>query len=138
MKSDARVFTPIDRENVIELMFLSVSENEKHLISPNVEWLAQAPHVEESQTYGTFHECVAVGLISIIDPRLTSPEDQKKHYQSRCFYVWRLMIDHKHRHQGHGRAAMEFVMQEARNRGMEGISLTTTIHDKKSAINYAG
>ena len=52
MTVKGRVFIPIDRDNVIELMFLSVQDDEKHLISPNAEWLAQAPHVEESQTYG--------------------------------------------------------------------------------------
>ena len=136
MTSDARVFTQVDRNNVIELMFLSVRDDEKHLISPNTEWLAQAPHFEESQTYGIFHRGTAVGLISIINPLLASADDQRTYYQSNCLYVWRLMIDHGHRHQGHGRAAIAFVLEQAQNRGMEGVSLTTMDKEPGNALPF--
>ncbi|MGI9244637.1 MAG: GNAT family N-acetyltransferase, partial [Verrucomicrobiales bacterium] len=125
MTAAEQIFTLVDRENVVELMYLSVRDDEKHLISPTARWLAQAPHVEESQTYGIFYEGTAVGLISIIDPLLASAEDQQTHYQSNCLYIWRLMIDRAYRGQGHGRAAIRFALQLARDRGNEGISLTT-------------
>ncbi len=125
MTVDERIFTLISRENVIDLMDLSVRDDERHLIAPTAKWLAQAPHVEESQTYGIFYENKPVGLISIIDPLLAPSEDQQTYYQANCLHVWRLMIDSAYRGQGHGRAAIRFALQEAKNRGNEGISLTT-------------
>ena len=136
MRSNAHIFSQISRENVVELMRLSVRDDEKHLISPNPEWLAQAPHVAESQTYGIYHGGTAVGLISIIDPLLASAEDQRTHYQPNCLYVWRLMIDHAHRRQGHGRAAIEFALEQARNRGMNGVSLTTKDKETGNALPF--
>jgi len=113
-------------ETVGALAALGVREDERELIAPNPEWIADAAFVDDAVSYGVFSAGEAVGLLSLIDPRLIADEDDgRDRFQSDCLYLWRLMVDRRHRGRGYGRAAIEFAARYAALTGLAGVSLTT-------------
>lgn len=122
-------------ETVDDLTELSIRADEKHLIASNAEWIAQAAFVGGSLSFGIYNKDTAVGLISLIDPRVIEPE-KRDPCQPVCLYVWRLMIDHKHRGQGFGEAAIKFAQGYARLIGLNGRSLTTMDKAQGNALAF--
>ncbi|MHA6326800.1 GNAT family N-acetyltransferase [Roseivivax sp. CAU 1753] len=106
------------------LLDLRVRDGEETLIAPVADWLAQAAHKDYAVSFGLYHGGIAVGLVSVIDPRLI-PEDHREDFQPGCLYVWRLMIDRTQRGKSFGRGAVALATQYARTIGLDGVSLTT-------------
>ena len=73
-----------NRDNVGGLAALRVRDDERHLIAPNDEWLAQAAHVGEAITFGLFAEKGAVGPISLIDPRPVEDDGARAEFRPDC------------------------------------------------------
>lgn len=116
-------FRQLSRYTLSPLTKLTLRADETHLIASPPDWLADAVFSPVSITYGIFAGETAVGIISLIDPRVI--EDDKEHFQEDCLYVWRVMIDQNHRAQGFGTQAITFAKDYAQLIGLKGVSLTT-------------
>ncbi len=122
-------FLPLCDTILRPLSTLSVAEDETHLIAPTDRWLREAMEARRARTFGVFADG-PVGLISLVDPRV---EDDTDHFQMDCLYIWRIMVDHRARGQGHGRAIMGFVRHYATLTGLSGVSLTTKDREPANA-----
>ncbi len=125
-----------DNNNVNELMAMRVRDGERHLIAPNAEWIAQAAHVSEAITYGVFFEDRAVGLISLVDPRLVENDEARAEFRPECLWVWRLMVDREHRGRGFGAAAIGHARRYATLSGLDAVSLTTKDTEPDNAVGF--
>ncbi|WP_425038034.1 GNAT family N-acetyltransferase [Primorskyibacter sp. S187A] len=128
----------ITGDTLDDFVGLKLRDNEAALIAPVPEWLAEAAYEPCALTFGLGQAGKAVGLISVVDPRLIA-QDEQDDFQSGCLYVWRVMVDSAARGQGIGRAALAFAEGYARLIGLKGVSLTTA--DKKpgnALIFYEG
>ncbi|MFD2205705.1 GNAT family N-acetyltransferase [Kiloniella antarctica] len=125
MQSEQLQFLMLSPEIMGSLLSLKVPDDEAHLITSNAKWIAEAAFMSESVTYGLFSGKNPAGLISFIDPRLMDQNDENKHFQGDCLYVWRLMIDQHHRRKGYGQSAIRFAQSYAQLIGQKGVSLTT-------------
>ena len=133
----ARVaFVRPNRDNVGKLAALRVRDDERHLIAPNAEWLAQAAHVGEAITFGLFAEKRAVGLISLVDPRLVEDDEARAEFRPDCLWVWRLMVDRERRGRGFGAAAIEHARRYATLSGLDAVSLTTMDAEPGNALGF--
>lgn len=128
-------FLKVTRRTVFDLSELKVKPEERHLIAPNAEWLADVAHASYAISFGIFEGEIAVGLISLIDPRLMDAEDQED-FQSDCLYVWRVMISGDQRGAGYGSAALAFAQDYARLIGLAGVSLTTKDREPANALSF--
>jgi hypothetical protein len=78
---------------------VQVAEAGMRLVAPKPLWLAEALTIPDSLTWGLFKGDGAVGVISVLDPRLQDPdEDDRRAIVSACG-GWRSIA-------GHGAAAM--------------------------------
>ena len=124
------------RDNVNGLMALRVRDDERHLIAPNPEWIAQAAHVSEAITFGVFAEKRPVGLISLIDPRLVGDDEARAEFRPDCLWVWRLMVDRERRGRGFGAAAIGHALRYATLSGLDAVSLTTMDAEPGNALGF--
>lgn len=115
------------------LLALSVRDAETHLLTPVPDWIPEALFTPVSVTFGVYADETAVGLLSLVDPRLIDDGDTE-HFQSDCLYVWRVMIDQSHRAQGYGTAALSFAKDYAQLIGLDGLSLTTKDRAEHNAM----
>jgi len=136
MQKNGITFVQLARNNVDALSMLKVRAAEKHLVTANPEWIAQAAFEQVSATFGVFENDVAVGLISLVDPRLFDDEADREDLQTDCLYVWRVMMDQHHRGKGLGTAAMNFVRDYAVLLGLQGVSLTTKDREAANALAF--
>lgn len=127
-------YIKVGQFNLDQVMALSVRDSEKHLIASNAEWLADAAHEPDALSFAIHAGPQAVGLISVIDPRVI--EDAEEDFQPQHLYVWRLMIDQAHRGYGYGAAAIAFAAELARIMGLKGVSLTTMDRAAGNALPF--
>jgi diamine N-acetyltransferase len=79
-------------------------------VAPNAVSIAQAYFAPEAWFRAIHDDDTLVGFVMLYDPTLsTAPEDSR-------FYLWRLMIDRAHQGRGHGRAAIERLVEHVRSR----------------------
>ncbi|MDJ0953745.1 MAG: GNAT family N-acetyltransferase [Acidimicrobiia bacterium] len=94
---------PIDGENVLAIIKLEVTEEQKDFVAPNSVSIAQAAHTTDRWERAIYAGETPVGYV------LLSENRAKPRY-----YLWRYMIDHNHQRRGYGRAAMELVIDYVR------------------------
>lgn len=128
-------FTELSRENVYDLMALQIREEESGVIAPNPHWLAEAQLFKEAKTFGIYEADTAVGLLTVIDPRLGAQQDPDCEIANRTLYVWRLMVDRQHRGKGVGTSAINHSIGYAHDIGLEGVMLAT---DESLGYSAAG
>lgn len=137
MTSDKKLrFLKVTLLHLDDLLELRVASAERALIAPTSDWLAEAAHLPFAFSFGIFAADHPVGLVSVIDPRLIDDDDDVSHYQPDCLYLWRLMVDHRHRGSGYGTAAVTFVGDLARCLGTSGVSLTTMDREPGNALDF--
>ena len=129
-------FARIDRDNVYDPMALQVHAHELEAIPPNPDWIAEALVHEESSTFGVFAETSAVGLVTLLDPRLVVSEEYLPHLRPDLLYLWRLMIDREHRDRGYGSATVKRAVQYAAEIGLSGVNLVTMETASHSATKF--
>jgi len=103
------------------LMNIKVAPEQEKLVAPNAEWIAEAAYVPDCKTYGVFQDNEAVGMFSLVDPRL-HPENYDE-YQPGCAFLWRIMVCGKHQHKGYGEKLIDLAFELAVEEGHRGLSL---------------
>lgn len=104
----------ITKETVIAITKLAVTKEQNAFVAPNAISLAQALFQQDEAWYRAIYagdEAVGFAMFAI--------EEGEPHA-----HLWRYMIDHRHQGSGHGRRALELLIEEMRGQGHEGVSLT--------------
>ena len=93
----------IDRYNYLPVLDLSVSPEQESLVASNQYSLAQAYAQPECVPLALYAENKPVGFAMYA-------LDEDDHQ----YWIYRLMIDQRHQHNGYGRAAMELLIDRIR------------------------
>lgn len=93
----------LTRENMREVMFLSVSDEQDEYVAPNAESIAEAAYVPQSWLRGIYADGEPVGLVLLAE----RPDEA-------WYYVWRFMVDQNHQRKGYGKRAMELVIEHVK------------------------
>ena len=101
MRISLRAITP---DNYKEIISLSVSKEQEHLVAPNVLTLAQMQFRHEKIALAIYVEDTPVGLIA---------------YDLYDYDIWRLMIDERYQGKGYGRQALNRVIEILRFHGAQ-------------------
>jgi len=112
----------VSAATVDALMSIKVQPNQEGLIAPNAEWIAEAAFVKDSKTYGVFMDTKAVGMFSLVDPRLHPGNFED--FQDGCAFMWRIMIDETEQHKGYGLQALNLAFDLAIAQGHKGLTLS--------------
>jgi diamine N-acetyltransferase len=79
-------------------------------VAPNAVSIAQAYFAPEAWFRAVHADDDLVGFLMLYDPTLVeAPEEHE-------FFLWRLMVDHRHHDKGYGRAAVERLVDHVRSR----------------------
>jgi len=108
----------VSADNMDALMSLDVAAGQQGLVSPVARSLAQAAYTPAGRPLGLYDGDTAVGMLLLYDARLDKDQPAKQ------LYVWRLMVDARHQRRGVGRAAMRWVIGEARRLGVQTVGLS--------------
>jgi diamine N-acetyltransferase len=108
-KPVAVMLREITRETVRAVCRLDAGDGGRQ-VAPNAVSIAQA-YFEPAAWFRAVHDDdTLVGFVMLYDPTLSpAPEESR-------FYLWRLMIDKAHHGRGHGRAAVERLIEHVRTR----------------------
>ena len=136
MQETSLEFLRLCRATVDDLQALKVHDSERHLIAPSPEWIAQVAFLDEAVSFGLFVGRRAVGLITLVDPRLVEDKKERAHFQQDCLYVWRVMVERTQRERGYGTEAIEFARNYAGLVGLKGVSLTTMDKEVGNALPF--
>ena len=95
----------ISKENIDEVLALSVEESQKTFVSTNAESLAQAyAYSETAYPFAVYEDSDLVGFIMM------------GYYEVKEYYtLWKFMIDHRYQNKGYGRRALELGIQYLRD-----------------------
>ncbi len=109
---------PVRDADVDSLIALSITPEQARFVATNAKSLAQAAYKPAGRPMGLYSNGEPVGFLLLWDARRDpdEPADQ--------LYIWRLMIDARYQRQGHGQAAMRWLIGEARRMGVAQIALS--------------
>ncbi len=91
----------IDRHNFSEVIKLKVADDQQSFVASNVFSLAQAKVYPECECLAIYNDETLVGFTMYC----LDHEDQE-------YWIYRLMIDAQQQGKGHGKAAMELVIEQ--------------------------
>jgi histidinol dehydrogenase len=111
---------PVTSDDVIPLVKIRTTPEQEKFVAPNAVSLAQAAYKPPGRPFGLWSKGEPVGFMLLWDAR-RDPDPAEVADQ---LYIWRLMIDARHQGQGHGRAAMRWVIDEARRMGVASVGLS--------------
>jgi histidinol dehydrogenase len=109
---------PVDKNNLSELMRLAVAPGQEGFVAPVAKSIAQAAFEPNGRQYGLYAEGQPVGYLLLYDSRYDAENPSEE------LSVWRLMIDAAHQRRGFGRAAVRWVVAEARRLGFAQVGLS--------------
>ncbi|MBE2245542.1 MAG: histidinol dehydrogenase [Burkholderiaceae bacterium] len=109
---------PVREADVMPLIKLETTPQQKAFVASNAVSLAQAAYSVAGRPFGLYADGEAVGFLLLYDSRQDDEEPADE------LYVWRLMIDARHQGRGHGGAAMRWVIEEARRMGVAQVGLS--------------
>ncbi|PFG40995.1 diamine N-acetyltransferase [Georgenia soli] len=96
----------ITRENLRTTLQLEVSPDQREFVAPVGDSIAEAHYAGDVAWYRAIYAGEeAVGFVMIVD------DPAHEHY-----YLWRLLVDHRHQGRGYGAAAMREVVDYVRSR----------------------
>lgn len=108
----------VARDNAEALMALDVAAGQRRFVAPVARSLAQAAYESAARPLGLYDGETPVGFLLLYDARQNQDEPAEQ------LYVWRLMVDARHQRLGLGRAAMAWVIAEARRLGLREVGLS--------------
>jgi histidinol dehydrogenase len=111
---------PVTDANVDELIKLKTTEEQERFVASVPKSLAQASVRPAGRPLGLYAGGQPVGFLLLWDAR----RDPDLADRADELYLWRLMIDARHQHQGYGQAAMRWVIDEARRMGVARVGLS--------------
>jgi len=106
--------------NVDELIKLKTTEEQERFVASVPKSLAQASVRPAGRPLGLYANGEPVGFLLLWDAR-RDPDPAERADQ---LYIWRLMIDVRFQRQGHGQAAMRWLIDEARRMGVASVGLS--------------
>lgn len=109
---------PVRSDDVLPLVKLAVAAEQAKFVASNAVSLAQAAYKPPGRPLGLYAGSEPVGFLLLWDAR-RDPEDPADQ-----LYIWRLMIDQRFQGRGHGKAAMRWVIDEARRMGVASVGLS--------------
>ena len=91
----------VTKENLDDVLSLTVDESQKTFVSSNAESLAQAyVYSETAYPFAVYDDETVVGFIMM------------GYYEAKEYYtLWKFMIDKRHQNKGYGRKALELGIQ---------------------------
>ena len=111
---------PVTDANVDDLIKLKTTPEQETFVASVPKSLAQAAYRPAGRPLGLYADGQPVGFLLLWDarrdPDITDRADQ--------LYIWRLMIDARYQRQGHGQAAMRWLIDEARRMGVASVGLS--------------
>ena len=113
---------PVVKDDLRALFAVKVAPEQENFVAPNPITLAQAAYETGSEVYGIWDGETAVGLTAMIDFRLS--DDLMEGDDPNSAYLWRLMIGAEHQGKGHGKRALAFFRDWARDKGLSRVTLT--------------
>lgn len=105
------------REEAETLMRLQVAPAQQPFVAEVARSIAQAAFEPNARQFGLYDGGAAVGYLLLWDGREDPDEPDDE------LWVWRLMIDQRFQRRGFGRAAMRWVVEEARRMGVRQVGL---------------
>lgn len=122
---------PVSRHNLAAVCALDAGDDGVQ-VAPNLRSMAQAAVYPEAWPRAIYAGDEPVGFLMLYDPsRVVQPEQSD-------FYLWRLMIDHRHQNQGYGRSAVRQLVEHVRARpGAERLSVSYVAPAEALARFYA-
>lgn len=94
----------VTADNLRTVMDLEVAPGQRRFVAPNCRSIAEHAYTTEAWLQAIYADDEPVGLV-LLSERRSVPR----------FYLWRLMIDHRHQGLGHGSAAMAHVFDRVRS-----------------------
>ncbi|HQR19963.1 MAG TPA: GNAT family N-acetyltransferase [Burkholderiaceae bacterium] len=79
-------------------------------VAPNAMSIAQAYFAPEAWFRAIYDGDEPVGFVMLYDHTLSEAPEERE------FFLWRLMIDHRHQGRGYGHAAVERLVEHVRTR----------------------
>ncbi|MFW9991547.1 MAG: GNAT family N-acetyltransferase [Candidatus Odinarchaeota archaeon] len=113
----------VTRENYRELIALEVAQDQKRFVASNLLTIAQMQFKEEKIVLGIYDGNTPVGLIA---------------YDLDDYDIWRLMVDEKYQKRGHGRKAMEKVIELLHLHGKLPEARTSVVPENQAARKLYG
>jgi len=111
---------PVTDANVDDLIKLKTTPEQETFVASVPKSLAQAAYRPAGRPLGLYADGQPVGFLLLWDarrdPDITDRADQ--------LYIWRLMVDARYQRQGHGQAAMRWLIDEARRMGVASVGLS--------------
>ncbi len=111
---------PVSDANVDALIKLRTTEEQERFVASVAKSLAQAAYRPAGRPLGLYAKGEPVGLLLLWDAR-RDPDPKDRADQ---LYIWRLMVDARFQRQGHGQAAMRWLIDEARRLGVASVGLS--------------
>jgi diamine N-acetyltransferase len=114
----------VTKQNVRDVLALEVAPEQTSYVATNARSIAEA-HFEPRAWFRAIaagEELVGFAMV-YRDPTLPT------------FYVWRFMIDARHQGRGYGKRAMELLLDEAREDGVDEVTLSVVPGDH-SALDF--
>ena len=99
----------VTRDTVAAVCRLDAGDGGKQ-VAPNAVSIAQAHFQGEAWFRAVYDDELLVGFVMLYDPTLVDSPGEPD------FFLWRLMIDRSHQGKGHGRAAVEALVEHVRTR----------------------
>jgi diamine N-acetyltransferase len=97
---------PVTRDNIDELIGLSVREDQQSFVSSVADSLAQAyVYSEDAYPFGIYEDDTLVGFIMM------------GYYEMKSYYtLWKFLIDQRYQNKGYGRKALELGIAYVKDR----------------------
>jgi histidinol dehydrogenase len=111
---------PVTDANVDDLIKLRTTQEQERFVASVPKSISQASVRPAGRPLGLYANGQAVGFLLLWDAR-RDPDLSERTDQ---LYIWRLMIDERHQGQGHGQAAMRWLIDEARRMGVASVGLS--------------
>jgi GNAT superfamily N-acetyltransferase len=106
--------------NVDELIKLKTTVEQEKFVASVAKSLAQASVRPAGRPLGLYSNGQPVGFLLLWDAR-RDPDPTDRADQ---LYIWRLSIDARYQRQGHGQAAMRWLIDEAKRMGVASVGLS--------------
>lgn len=118
-------------------MELTPEQTAARLVAPNAVTLAEAAYEPSSEVWGIWDSDTAVGLVAYLD--LAHPEiELAEGDDPNAFFLWRLFIDQRYQRAGHGRLALEHMVERAKALGRPKVYTTFVPHEEGAGGFYDG
>jgi histidinol dehydrogenase len=106
--------------NVDDLIKLATTAEQERFVASVAKSLAQASVRPAGRPLGLYSNGQPIGFLLLWDAR-RDPDPAERADQ---LYIWRLSIDARFQRQGHGQAAMRWLIDEARRMGVASVGLS--------------